>query len=185
MNPQPQPGGPWMQTYTGRAFPVLEPKPDDIDPLDIAHALSLTCRYGGHSRWFYSVAEHCVMMSYAVLRENALWALLHDAAEAYVGDVVSPLKRSLPDFVQAENRVMQAVKARFGLPGTLPDEVAQADLRILLTERAAVLGPTPHPWDARIEALQPLPVPISCWEPREAKKRYLDRLHQLTEEDAR
>jgi hypothetical protein len=86
--------GDWMQTFTGRAFYPLDPRPEDIDPVDIAHALSLICRYGGHSSRFYSVAEHCVLMSHAVAPEHALWALLHDATEAYLGDMIRPLKRS-------------------------------------------------------------------------------------------
>src|SRR4051812_20612492 len=89
--------GDWMQTYTGRAFWPLDAQPEDVDPLDIAAALSMLCRYGGHVSRFYSVAEHCLLMSEAVAPEHALWALLHDATEAYMGDMVRPLKRQMPE----------------------------------------------------------------------------------------
>lgn len=89
--------GDWMMTYSGRAFWPLDPRADEIDPLDIAHALSMLCRYGGHVRRFYSVAEHCVLMSHAVAPEHALWALLHDATEAYMVDLPRPINRILLD----------------------------------------------------------------------------------------
>src|SRR5438128_12538670 len=83
--------GDWMQTYTGRAFYPLDPRLDDICIEDIAHALSMLCRYGGQCQEFYSVAEHSVLMSYAVNPQHALWALLHDATESYMGDLIRPL----------------------------------------------------------------------------------------------
>src|SRR5690242_11754504 len=86
--------GDWMQTYTGRRFWPLDPRVDDIDIGDIAHHLSLVCRFAGACREFYSVAQHCVGVSYVCDPKDALWGLLHDAAEAYVGDMVRPLKRS-------------------------------------------------------------------------------------------
>ena len=169
-----------MQTFTGRAFPLLNPTPADIDSEDIAHALSLICRYGGHVSRFYSVAEHCVLMSYAVPAEHALWALLHDATEAYLGDVISPLKHHLPEYRVVENRLMHAVIKRFSLPDAMPDRVAGADMRILHDERAALLGPTPRPWMPSLEALPPLGVTIHGWAPDEAEMQYLSRLIELT-----
>jgi hypothetical protein len=172
--------GDWMQTFTGRAFYPLDPRPSEIDPLDIAHALSLICRFGGHVDRFYSVAEHCVLMSYAVAPEHALWALLHDATEAYVGDMVRPLKRSMPAYCEAEDRLMQVICDRFGIGHECPAEVKAADNRILLDERFAVLGPHPKPWHQDLERLQPLGVRIEGWHPRQAEDRYLIRLDQLT-----
>src|SRR5690349_636686 len=113
--------GSWMQTFTGRQFYPLDPRLDEIDPLDIAHALSMICRYGGHTKHFYSVAEHCLLMSHAVAPEYALWALLHDATEAYVGDMVRPLKHHMPDYRQIEDNLMEVIAERFGLSGwTMP-----------------------------------------------------------------
>src|SRR3954454_351254 len=113
--------GDWMQTYSGRRFYPMNPRPSEIDPVDIAHALSLLCRYGGHVDRFYSVAEHCVLMSQAVAPENALAALLHDATEAYVCDVPRPLKRQLPGYAAIEAMVWLAIVARFDIALQLPD----------------------------------------------------------------
>ena len=86
--------GDWIQTFTGRAFYVLDPRPEDVDIEDIAHALSMQCRFAGHCREFYSVAQHSVTASWLVPPEDALWGLLHDAAEAYVVDLPRPIKRA-------------------------------------------------------------------------------------------
>lgn len=174
--------GDWMQTYTGRRFYPLAPFSEDVHPADIAHALSLLCRYGGHVERFYSVAEHCVLMSHAVPPEDALWALLHDATEAYVVDVPRPLKRSLPDYRAIENRVMVAIVVRFSLESlAMPDSVHDADNRILLDETAALM-PNREPW--QVDELEPLGVSIAGWAPAEAERRYLGRLAELTIREA-
>lgn len=173
------PRGDWMQTFTGRAFFPMDPRPDDVDILDIAHGLSLLCRYNGHVRRFYSVAEHCVLMSHAVSPENALWALLHDATEAYVGDMIRPLKRQMPDYAAAEDAVMAAICFRFGLDYTCPPEIKAADTRILRDEREALLGPSPLPW-LSVEEVEPLGVFITPWGPERAEWEYLERFTVLT-----
>jgi hypothetical protein len=168
----------WMQTFTGRAFYPLAPNVNDVDPVDIAHALSLLCRYGGHVSRFYSVAEHCVLMSYAVAPEHALWALLHDATEAYMGDMIRPLKAAMPAYQAAEDRLMVVICDRFGLDHTCPVEVKEADNRILHDERDALMAPPPLPW-AAVEDVPPLGVKVEGWGPAEAERRYLARLHEL------
>jgi len=167
-----------MQTFTGRAFYPMAPHVDDVDPVDVAHALALICRYGGHASRYYSVAEHCVLMSEAVAPENALWALLHDGTEAYVGDMVRPLKHAMPAYREAENRLMTVICDRFGLAYDCPAEVKAADNRILRDERAALMGVPPLPWKS-IEDVQPLGVRIEGWTPVQAKRRYLARLDEL------
>lgn len=169
--------GDWMQTYTGGRFYPIDPRPEDIDPADIAHALSLLCRYGGHVDRFYSVAEHCVLMSRAVAPENALAALLHDATEAYVVDVPRPLKRYLRDYGPIEDLAWYAISARFGVSVVIPSEVHAADSRILLTERAALM-PRAGRW-SQDDIYEPLPVQIYGWMPDVAEKRYLSRLAEL------
>lgn len=168
----------WMQTYTGRAFYPLEPIASDIDPVDIAHALSLLCRYGGHVRRFYSVAEHCVLMSDAVAPEHALWALLHDATEAYMGDLIRPLKLAMLTYRTAEDRLMSVICARFGLDPVCPAEVKAADNRILRDERDALLGAPPLPWSS-IEEVPALGVVIEGLAPVVAEHRFLARLAEL------
>lgn len=172
------PRGDWMQTYTGRAFYPMAPHVDDIDPADIAHALSLLCRYGGHVNRFYSVAEHCVLMSHAVTPEHALWALLHDATEAYMGDMIRPLKHAMPAYREAENRLMAVICDRFGLGHDCPAEVSAADNRILRDERDALMEAPPLSWGS-IEDVPALGVRIEGWLPGEAEHRYLTRLFEL------
>lgn len=170
--------GNWMQTYTGRVFYPVSPLAEDIDPVDIAHSLALQCRYGGHVDRFYSVAEHCLLMSWWVEPKNALHALLHDATEAYVSDVPRPLKGHLPEYKDIEDRVWQEICKRFNVEPTMPEQVWEADNRILLTERAALLSSTKHKWyqDDRIE---PLPVNIVGWSPQMIERMYINRLEEL------
>lgn len=183
---QPWVRGDWMQTFTGRRFYPMDPQAADVDPVDIAHALSLICRYGGHTTSFYSVAEHSVLLSHAVPNRHALWALLHDAGEAYVGDMVRPLKRSMGLYRQVEDAILVAIAERFGLDrgaspsgrlGVIPDEVHAADSRILLDERAQVMAPTDDRWAQ--DDLEPLGVTIRGWSPLEAELAYRQRLDEL------
>jgi hypothetical protein len=171
--------GSWMQTFTGRKFYPLDPRPEEIDPRDIAHALSLICRFGGHTRRFYSVAEHCVLMSEVMpTRELALWALLHDATEAYVGDMVRPLKHHMPEYRAVEDRVMAAIAERFSLTtAVMPAEVKDADSRIILDERAALLSAPPEPWQQ--DELEPLGVHPAGWPEWVIEREYLARLRDL------
>lgn len=172
-----------MQTFTGRQFFPLDPQVEDIDSVDIAHALSLICRYGGHTTRFYSVAEHCVLMSMAVPAEDALAALLHDAAEAYVGDMVRPLKLEMPHYRAVEDRLLKVIGERFGVVlDPLPPAVKEADNRILVNERAALLSQPPAPWAC--EHLEPLPVLVGAWSPELAEYTYAQRLSALLEERA-
>lgn len=181
--------GDWMQTHTGVAFYPLSPRAEDVSPLDIAHSLAMQCRYNGHVKRFYSVAEHCVLMADFIIdgsdirdaetaRELALWALLHDAAEAYIGDMVRPLKLHMPAFRRADDDVTAVIADRFGLVSrTIPPEVKAIDTRILLDERAALLGTPPGEWT--MEGMQPLGVKIHAWDPERAKREYMLRLVEL------
>lgn len=173
--------GEWLSTVSGRRFPVMEPTPDDIHLEDIAHALGMQCRYNGHVKRFYSVAEHCILMARAATPENALWALLHDAAEAYVGDMIRPIKRHLPEFSEIEDRVLRALAQKFGLPEEIPEEVHILDNRILLTERSALLHVRPgEVWGP--EHLEPLDVDIHAWSPGRASARFLKTFWNLQSE---
>lgn len=171
--------GNWIQTFTGRQFFPLDPRPEDIDVYDIAHALSQLCRFGGHVRQFYSVAEHCVLLSHAVPPPFALWALLHDASEAYCVDLPRPIKYMLPEYRQMEDMILVAIAKRFQLNETcIPSLVNEYDARILMDERAALMGPPPAPWSG---AAEPLGVQIEGWWPGKAENLYFDRLHELLE----
>lgn len=162
--------GDWMQTATGRMFWPLDPRPDEIDVRDIAHALANMCRYGGHCLRFYSVAEHSVLMARAVSKEHRMWALMHDASEAYIVDVPRPLKRFLAGYKVAETGVMQAVCLKFGLPFEMPDEVKAADEAILFAECAQNMAPPPKPWAGQVA---PLDVALQFWTPDEAREQFI------------
>jgi uncharacterized protein len=127
--------GDWLQTYSGKCFWPLDPRPEEVDIYDIAHSLSMTCRYSGHCKEFYSVAEHSILLSRVVSPQNAMWALLHDAAEAYSSDIPRPLKKSLPDWKIMEKRIMDAVCIKFSLPLEEPEEVRYYDLAITSDEK--------------------------------------------------
>jgi hypothetical protein len=130
----------WIVTASGIKFPVADNTPAHIRLDDIAHALSRLCRFGGHVREFYSVAQHSVLVGELVRlrapgdRTAYAWALMHDAAEAYLGDVVSPLKRYLPSYADLELHVLRSVAGAFGLPLTVPPVVKACDAIALALE---------------------------------------------------
>jgi hypothetical protein len=167
----------WIQTWTGRVFRPLDPAPASIDIHDIAHSLALQCRFNGHCRAFYSVAEHSVRVSHAVPTEHALWGLLHDATEAYLSDLPRPIKSQLPGYRAAEDRLMAALAAHFGLPWPMPAAVHAADNALLATEQRDLMVPAPAPWGIPAaplpERIEPLP-----WEA--AERAFLDRFAELT-----
>lgn len=169
--------GDWLQTFTGRCFWPLDPRPEDVSLEDIAHALSMKCRYAGHTKHFYSVAEHSVLVSRHVPAHDALWGLLHDAAEAYSADVPRPLKRFLPDWKPMEARIMGAVAEHFGLQPGEPASVKWADLAITADERNALMNPCDQEWG---ELPRPLGVVIECLAPQAAKLAFLARFIELT-----
>lgn len=168
--------GDWMQTYTGRQFWPIDPRAEEIFIEDIAHALAMQCRYAGHSLRFYSVAEHCVLLSRAVQPRHALWALLHDASEAYLTDVIRPLKPYLQGYKFREKKVMEAVAKRFDLQGEMPAEVEQADIRICLDERAQNMAPTGHDWQIKGG---PLGIELQFWSPEVAERMFLDAYYAI------
>lgn len=137
---------PTILTVSGLSFDLLTPYADLIKIEDIAHALSHICRFTGHTRGFYSVAEHSVHVSNLVPPEFALEALLHDATEAYIGDVSSPLKALLPDYRAIEAKLDAAVRIRFDLPQEQSPIVKHADLRMLATERADLMPFSTENW---------------------------------------
>ena len=175
---------PTILLASGTYFNLERPNPDDIHIEDIARALSFICRYTGHVRQFYSVAQHCVLASYVVPPHLALEALLHDAPEAYIGDVSAPLKAMLPDYRAVEARVEAAVAERFGLPLVQSPEVKHADLVMLATEKRDLMPVTDEPWP--VELTHPaLPYHITPMNAEQARHTFLDRFRWLMEVRAR
>lgn len=171
--------GNWCQTFSGRQYWPLDPRPEEIFYEDVAHHLSLQCRFGGACREHYSVAEHSVRASYLVDSQHALQALLHDAAEAYVQDVVRPLKQHLADYSIIEKLNWEAVCKRFGIPLELHEQVILADEIMLVTEARDLMSKPPAPWKFARANLEPLKETITPWQPRFAKGRFLERFWEL------
>jgi 5'-deoxynucleotidase YfbR-like HD superfamily hydrolase len=157
-------------TYSGTKFWPLDPRPEDLNLADIAHALSNICRYGGHCKNFYSVAEHCVLMSEKVTGRNKLWALLHDATEAYLMDLPRPIKPYLPGYAEYETKLMKCIAERYGLPYEMPAEVKDADNRIIFDEMTQNMSYVPD----KYKALTPLGVTLEYWTPNEARRHFVD-----------
>ncbi|MDP3425521.1 MAG: HD family hydrolase [Burkholderiaceae bacterium] len=172
-----------IQTASGRYANLVAPLPHHIDIGDIAHALSNICRFGGHTREFYSVAQHSVLVSRIVPHEHALAALLHDAAEAYVGDVTLPLKQLLPDYRTIEASIWRAIASSFDLPADLPACVKRADLVLLATERRDLMKEQDTPWPV-LDGVPPLPAPIDPWPPSHARAMFVMRYWDLRKEAA-
>lgn len=169
--------GDWIQMNSGIAFWPLDPRADEVRIEDIAHSLSLLCRFGGHCSRFYSVAEHSVFVAQMVSPEAALWGLLHDATEAYVFDMPRPLKRMLPGYAMIERRVHLAIAEHFGLPPEIPAEVKAADEAMLLAEAQQLMRVPPMPWEERGE---PAPVALRCWSPERARAEFVIAFEKLT-----
>lgn len=170
--------GSWMQTYTGKKFWPLDPRPEEICIEDIAHALSLLCRYGGHCLRFYSVAEHSLHVSSLCSQENKLWALLHDAAEAYLVDIPRPIKQYLPKYEQIENKLIVAIGDKFGLPSfDIPEEVKRVDNGMLICERDQIMSTPPGDWNVEDIGLN---VKIECYSPEVAESLFLMEFEFLT-----
>jgi len=165
-------------TYTGKMFDVLAPDPASVDPVDIAHALSNLCRFTGHTRHFYSVAQHSVLVANLLPRELRFAGLMHDAHEAYIQDFATPLKNVLPGYREMEGPVWAAVAARFGLPEELPVEVKRADLVALAMEKRDLMPQHPEEWPA-LHGIIPLPGPVLPLAPELARWLWLDLFQSL------
>lgn len=164
--------GDWMQLASGKAFYPLDPRPEEIHIEDIASALSKMCRYGGHCKRFYSVAEHCVLMAHAAPDGMHLAALLHDASEAYLSDVIRPIKSHLTNYLEIEANLERAIARRFTLPFPMPAEVKALDNGILWAEMEQNMAAPPMPWSKWLTDA-PLPVTLQFWTPEKAEYEFL------------
>lgn len=166
----------WILTFTGRQVWPLNPRPDDFDLVDIAHALSNICRFTGHVRTFYSVAQHCVIMTENAPEEIRREVLMHDAAEAYLADVARPIKKELRVLKVFETRLELCIATRFSLRFSVehgwPAGVAELDLRALATERRDLMEKPPIPWRST-ETVEPFEREIKPVGPDAAKAMFL------------
>jgi hypothetical protein len=154
----------FITTYTGIKFHYLEPKVEEVDIWDITHALSLKCRFGGHCRDFYLVAEHSIHVAHLLPPELKLCGLLHDATEAYMPDVPRPIKLRF-GLKEYEDTIFKVIAKKFGI--WIGPEVKEADDILLATESRDLLANTdgwaglPEPLRMKIN-----PIPSSFAESR-------------------
>lgn len=170
--------GCWILTRSGRHLDFQNPDPEEIGIGDIALGISREGRFANQCREFYSVAQHSVLASLNVPLEYALEALLHDATEAFIKDLPSPLKGMLPEYSRIERILDRAIRRKFGLPEETSGPVHRADLILLATEKRDLMPPDPRPW-ACLEGIAPLPEPIVPWSEGVALERFLERFAKL------
>ncbi len=164
---------PYVSTYLGNRFYLTRPHIDDVAIEDIAHGLAYQCRFNGQTSAFYSVAQHSLMVMELVPPEHRFAALLHDAAEAYLGDMVKPLKNLFPEFSAIETRVMAIIGEKFGLDLThLAPCIKEADLVALATEKRDLMPHSTESW-SYLANVEPLPHIIAALSPGEAKEAFL------------
>ncbi len=176
--------GPYLQTVSGRFVNPFDPDPDQLDIGDIARALANVCRFGGHCRSFYSVAQHSVIVSELVEQrggdvEDVFAALMHDATEAYLGDMPHPIKHRSPlgaAFKAAEDHLEAVLRARFDIKADVP-EIKKVDRALLATERKALSGEGWH-WP-ELDGVVPLEMDITAWPADEAARAFAARYAEL------
>jgi len=181
----------YITTYTGKKFPLLDPSPDDVCIEDIAHHLARICRYTGAigdgvSSSYYSVAEHSVFVALCAPVQYRMAALLHDAAEAYIGDLSRPLKylAGMQAYRDMDAKIEAVIAKKFNLEYPWPAIVKELDSRIILDEKATFLKD--QDWAAedceRWDVLDtPLGVQLRGWLPREAEAAFMETYWTLGE----
>ena len=162
---------PCIRTWSGELFYFLEPEKSKIHIEDIAYALAHICRFNGHTSDFYSVAQHSVRVSEFLPKRLAFEGLMHDAAEAYLGDVASPLKQLLPDYKKLELSVEKVIFKQFGIEFPLDPKVKEADRALLLGEQRDLMGLEIH--------IPEVPM-VKHLTPKGAMELFLKRYEELT-----
>lgn len=168
----------YVSTFLGNRFYPLEPRIDDIEIEDIAHGLAYQCRFNGQTNAFYSVAQHSLIVASQVSDELKLAALLHDAAEAYLGDMVKPLKLLLPAFSEIEDSVTRIIGERFGLDLSHHRDIKRADLVALATEKRDLMPYSTESWTS-LQGIEALPDAIRTMQPEQAKQAFLRAFEHL------
>lgn len=176
----------WMQTRDGHAVDLLRPDLSALTIEEVAHALARISRFSGHTRGehIYSVAQHSV---HVYEHAASLEGLLHDAHEAILGDITSPVKAALralggtSALDTLDGGLAAAVRQRFGAATSMPRPVKVADLRMLATERRDLLGPEALPWNLRVDGhqVEPYDWHVRPWTIAESEQTFLSVFHEL------
>lgn len=169
----------YVSTFSGNRFYPLRPHIDKVAIEDIAHGLAYQCRFNGQTKTFYSIAQHSLIVADLVPPPLRLAALLHDAAEAYLGDMVKPLKVLLPEFAALEDKVTAIIAGTYGIDFSDYAPIKRADLIALATEKRDLMPHSAERW-AYLDGIAPLPGIIVAMDPGEAKQRFLQRYGELT-----
>jgi hypothetical protein len=171
---------PWLQTHTGRVFPLIDPMQEDVRWPDVIYALAHINRFTGHAGT-YSVAQHSCLVAEQLPHDMKLYGLLHDAHEAYIGDVSTPLKKTLKmmyglNLWSLVDSVDEAIHLAADLPHPVPQTIREAvkiaDVRALVTERRDLMRAPPQRWGDEYEDVIPLPEKIVRWTPHQAIARF-------------
>jgi|TARA_Y100000310_G_scaffold20001_1_gene19499 hypothetical protein len=161
----------WIETYTGLKIDPFNPDPSRICIEDIAHALSMICRFTGHCKYFYSVAQHSVLVAKRCPDEMKLTGLLHDASEAYINDISSPVKPGLMNYREIEEELWRAIAGKFGLPHPwVHPKVKEIDRRLCRTEARDLMYSKGEGWRGAVE---PYPERIFTHKPEYAEEEFL------------
>lgn len=169
--------GPTILLFSGSYFDFEAPETSNFTIEDVAHGLSMICRFAGQCGRFYSVAQHSVHLSEIVPPQDAYQGLMHDAPEAFVGDMAKPLKVMLPEYSVIEKRVEAAVFERFKVAVPLPSTIKEADVLMLVTEQHHLMK-NRDDWEY-CRGRTPLDMELPSWSPGQAKSRFLKRYYAL------
>lgn len=172
---------PEVVIISGRNFDLIHPERSEFDIHDIAHGLSNICRFNGHTKSFYSVAQHSVIVA-SLCHSAPMAGLLHDAAEAFLGDISTPLKQLLPAYKELEKNIMAVIYKKFGLTYPEPVEVKQADLIALATENRDLMPDHDAEWGI-IKDVEPAEGKIFPFMPETAEIYFLEMFENLTRQD--
>lgn len=167
---------PNILTHSGRLWNYAEPKTEDFDIEDAAHALAQEPRFAGQCKECYSVAEHCILVASLLPSAFKLQGLVHDLHEAYYKDLPTPFKILLPDYQAAENKGARIIRLAVGVPVTMDPQVKEADDLALMLERRALLPDHPT-YFVLPKDLPDVPIRIRTW--RHARDAYLAEYYEL------
>ena len=168
-----------IQTFMGKGVSPLDPKPDQIDIRDIAHALSNTCRFAGHTSSFYSVAQHSVILSAHLPEELSLCGLLHDSAEAYLTDIPRPYKHLIPGYKEIEQGLLDVIAVALNCPDlkNLPPIIKELDAMMFGWEARDLMGISDmYTEEAKAliqSAIDKAYPKMKCWGPEESKRQFM------------
>lgn len=177
--------GDWIETFTGQQFYILDARLGEIDPRDPLHALCMLCRFGGHTKHFYSVAQHSLIV-WQYLRDNGyglyiqLLGLIHDFTEGYMVDLPRPIKGIFPEYGEAEDNLFNTILAALKIKEPTKHEwdiIKNADNTVLFHE-ANVLNMNKNKWAPEVTLLYGIEEEL----PSKVKVKFTDTFNKLYEQ---